>query len=117
VLPGKHIVGKQTLGENIGDNGGINIAYRALQNSMKQNPLGIKDGFTPEQRFFLAYGRIWACNATPQIVDYLIKSDVHSPNVARVNGALPMVDAWYTAFNVKKGDKLFIPKNKRAHIW
>ena len=116
-LPGKHIVGKQTLGENIGDNGGLNVAFRALQNSMKQNPLGVKDGFTPEQRFFLAYGRVWASNITPQFIDYLVKSDVHSPNEARVNGALPMIDAWYTAFNIKKGAKLFIPKNKRVHIW
>ena len=117
VLPGVKVNGKQTLGENIGDNGGLNIAFRALQNSLKKNPLPVKDGFTPEQRFFLAWGRVWASNMTDEIVKYLLTVDVHSPNYARVNGALPMIDAWYTAFNVKKGNKMFVPKNKRAHIW
>ena len=116
-VPGKKINGKLTLGENIGDNGGLNIAYRALQNVMKQNPLGVKDGFTPEQRFFLAWARVWACNARPEYIQYIVTVDPHSPNEARVNGALPMVDEWYKAFGVKKGDKLFVPKNKRAHIW
>lgn len=117
VLPGVKVNGKQTLGENIGDNGGLNIAFRALQNSLKKNPLPVKDGFTPEQRFFLAWGRVWASNMTDELVKYLLTVDVHSPNYARVNGALPMIDAWYTAFNVKKGNKMFVPKNKRAHIW
>lgn len=116
-LPGVKINGQQTLGENIGDNGGLNIAFRAFQNAMKDQPLGVKDGFTPEQRFFLAWGRVWASNMSPEIVQYLITVDTHSPNIGRVNGALPQIDAWYKAFNVKKGDKLFIPKKKRAHIW
>ena len=116
-LPGKKINGKLTLGENIGDNGGLNISFRALQNSMKEHPLEVKDGFTPEQRFFLNWARVWASNASPQVLDYLVKSDPHSPNEARVNAALSHIDAWYKAFNVKKGDKLFLPKNKRAHIW
>ena len=116
-VPGKKINGKQTLGENIGDNGGINIAFRALQNSMKQKPLGVIDGFTPEQRFFLSWARVWASNMRPEYVEYLITVDTHSPNEARVNAALPHIDAWYDAFKVKKGDKLFIPKKKRAHIW
>ena len=117
ILPGVKVNGKQTLGENIGDNGGLNIALQALQNQMKKAPLGDKDGFTPEQRFFLNWARVWASNASPQIIDYLVKSDVHSPNEARVNNALPHIDAWYKALGVKKGDKLFIPKNKRAHVW
>jgi len=117
VAPGKKVNGKQTLGENIGDNGGLNIAFHALRNSMKQRPLGVIDGFTPEQRFFLAWGRVWASNASPEIVDYLLKVDVHSPNKARVNASLPHIDAWYDAFKIKKGDKLYVPKSKRAHIW
>lgn len=117
VLPGVKINGEQTLGENIGDNGGLNIAFTALQNSMKQHPLTTIDGFTPEQRFFLAWGRVWASNMTPEVIRYLITADVHSPNMARVNAALPQIDAWYKAFGVKKGDKLFLPKDKRAHIW
>ena len=117
VLPGIKVNGKQTLGENIGDNGGLNISFRALQNSMKEHPLAVKDGFTPEQRFFLAWGRVWASNMTDEVVKYLLTVDVHSPNYARVNAALPMIDAWYKDFNVKKGDKMFVPKNKRAHVW
>ena len=117
VLPGIKVNGKQTLGENIGDNGGLNISFRALQNSMKEHPLAVKDGFTPEQRFFLAWGRVWASNMTDEVVKYLLTVDVHSPNYARVKAALPMIDAWYKAFNVKKGDKMFVPKNKRAHVW
>ena len=116
VLPGVKVNGKQTLGENIGDNGGLNIAFRALQNSLKTNPLPVKDGFTPEQRFFLAWGRVWASNMTDELVKYLLTVDVHSPNYARVNGALPMIDAWYTAFRVKKGDKMFVPKYKSSEV-
>lgn len=116
-LAGKKVNGQLTLGENIGDNGGLNIAFRALQNVMKTEKLGVKDGFTPEQRFFLSWARVWAGNARPEYLQYLMTVDVHSPNEARVNGALPMVDAWYKAFGIKKGEKLFVPKNKRAHIW
>ncbi len=116
-VPGKFINGKQTLGENIGDNGGINIAFRALQNAMKKTPLGVIDGFTPEQRFFLSWARVWASNMRPEYVEYLITVDTHSPNKARVNAALPHIDAWYDAFNIKKGAKLFLAKKKRAHIW
>lgn len=117
VAPGKKVNGQMTLGENIGDNGGLNIAFQAMRNSMRRKPLGTIDGFTPEQRFFLAWGRVWASNASPEITDYLLKVDVHSPNKARVNAALPHIDAWYDAFKIKKGDKLFLPKARRAHIW
>ena len=116
-VPGKFINGKLTLGENIGDNGGLNIAFRAFQNAMKENPLQKADGFTPEQRFFLSWGRVWACNARPEYTEYIITVDPHSPNRARVNAALPHINAWYDAFGVKKGDKLFIPKKQRAQIW
>jgi putative endopeptidase len=117
VLPGVKVNGEQTLGENIGDNGGLNIAYRALQNAKKEKNIGTMDGFTPEQRFFLAWGRVWASNASPEYINYIVTADVHSPNMARVNGALPQIDAWYDAFNIRKGDKMYLPKNKRAHIW
>ena len=119
VLPGKKINGSLTLGENIGDNGGLNIAYRALQNYLAQNPdKAVKiDGFTPDQRFFLSWATVWAGNARPEFVDRQIKTDPHSPAVARVNNALPQIDAWYKAFGVKKGDKLYLDKKKRAQIW
>ena len=117
VIPGLKVNGEKTLGENIGDNGGLNVAYRALENSMKQNPLTDKDGFTPSQRFFLAWGRVWASNVAPPFVAYIVNSDVHSPNVSRVNAALPMIDAWYKAFDVKKGDKLYKKPEERVRIW
>ena len=117
VQPGKKINGKLTLGENIGDNGGLNIAFRAFSNLMKTKKLPVIDGFTPEQRFFLAWGRVWAANTSDEMTDYLLKVDPHSPNKARVNAALPHIDAWYDAFNVKKSDKMYVPKSKRAHIW
>ncbi len=116
-LPGKTINGKLTLGENIGDNGGLNIAFRAMQNALKEKPQPVIDGFTPEQRFFLSWANVWAGNARTEFIDRQLKSDPHSPAEFRVNAALPQIDAWYKAFGVKKGDKLFLGKNKRAHIW
>ena len=117
VVAGKFINGKLTLGENIGDNGGLNIAFRAFQNAMEKKPLGTLDGFTPEQRFFLSWARVWASNQRPEYQEMLITVDPHSPNFARVNAALPHIDAWYDAFKVKKGNKMFVSKKKRAHIW
>ena len=115
--PGLFVNGEKTLGENIGDNGGLQVAYRAFQNRMKQEPQEAKDGFTPAQRFYLAYARIWASNTTPEFLAYIVNSDVHSPNKFRVNAALPMIDSWYDAFNVQPTDKMFIPKEQRALVW
>ena len=114
MVNGKKINGKLTLGENIGDNGGLNIALRAMHNAKVD---GVIDGQTADQRFFLSWARIWAGNARPEYVEMLLTIDVHSPAEARINGALPHIDEWYTAFNIKKSDKLYIPKNKRARIW
>ena len=116
-LPGLFVNGEKTLGENIGDNGGIQVAYRAFENRMKQEPLGDVDGFTPAQRFYLAYARVWASNMTPEFLAYLVNSDVHSPDMFRVNAALPMIGSWYDAFNIQPTDKMFIPKEKRALVW
>ena len=116
-LPGLFVNGEKTLGENIGDNGGLQVAYRAFQNRMKQEPLSTIDGFTPAQRFYLAYARVWASNVTPEFLAYIVNSDVHSPNLSRVNAALPMIDSWYDAFNIQPTDKMFIPKEKRAMVW
>lgn len=113
VINGKKVNGKLTLGENIGDNGGLNIALRAMRNT---GNTAVIDGFTADQRFFLAWARVWASSSRPEYKEMLITVDPHSPDLARVNGALPMIDDWYTAFNIKKG-KLFVPKKKRAHIW
>lgn len=117
VLPGLHANGQLTLGENIADHGGLNIAYQALQNAMKENPLTTKDGFTPEQRFFLSYGLVWANNMREPMLRQLVKVDPHSPALWRVNGALPHIDAWYKAFNITKKDPLYISKKNRVDIW
>ena len=116
-LPGLKVNGEKTLGENVSDNGGLNIAYRAFLNRMKQEPLKTIDGFTPDQRFYLAYARVWASNSTPEYTAMIVNSDVHSPNRFRVMAALPMIDAWYKAFGIKAGDKMFLPKEKRALVW
>ena len=115
--PSLKVNGEKTLGENIGDNGGLQMAYRAFENRMKQEPQESKEGFTPAQRFFLAYARIWASNVTPEFLAYIVNSDVHSPNIFRVNAALPMIDSWYDAFHIQLADKMFIPKEKRALVW
>ena len=117
VLPGVFVNGQLTLGENIGDNGGINIAFRAFQNAMKKSPLGEKDGFTPEQRFFISFGFIWAANQRDEYVRNQVLNDPHSPAKCRVNGSLPHVDAWYEAFGIKEGDALYLAPENRAHIW
>jgi len=116
-VPGLKVNGQKTLGENVSDNGGLKIAYRAVENRMKQEPLGIVEGFTPAQRFYLAYARVWACNSTPEYTAMLVNSDVHSPARLRVMAALPMIDTWYEAFGIKSTDKMFIPSDKRALVW
>ena len=116
-LPGLKVNGQKTLGENVSDNGGLKIAYRAYKNRMASEPLGNADGFTPDQRFYLAYARVWACNSTPEYTAMLVNSDVHSPARLRVMAALPMIDTWYEAFGIKPTDKMFIPKEKRALVW
>ena len=113
VVNGKKVNGQLTLGENIGDNGGLHIALQALHNTGNNRVI---DGLTADQRFFLGWARVWASNNREQYMDMLLNQDVHSPNTVRVNGALPQIDEWYDAFGIKKG-KLFIPKKKRIRIW
>ena len=117
VLPGLNANGQLTLGENIADHGGLNIAFQALQNAMKTHPLPSKDGFTPEQRFFLSYGLIWANNIREEMLRKQVQTDPHSPARWRVNGALPHIEAWYKAFNISKKDPLYVPKKERVDVW
>ena len=117
VAPGVHANGKQTLGENIADYGGLQVSYQAFKKATAQNPLPVVDGLTPEQRFFLAYAGVWANNVRPEFVLYLTKMDVHSLGEWRVNGALPQIDAWYEAFNITENDPMFLPKAERVAIW
>ena len=117
VLPGLHCNGKFTLGENLADHGGLMVSFNAFKNATAKKPLKSKDGFTPAQRFFLAYAGVWGQNITEQEIRNRVKRDPHSLGEWRVNGALPHIDAWYEAFGVKKGDKLFIPESERLELW
>ena len=117
VLPDLNANGRLTLGENLADHGGLQVAYTAFVNAMKEQPLAPVDGFTPEQRFFLAYAGVWAGNITEEEIRNRTKTDPHSLGRWRVNGALPHIDAWYDAFNVKPGDKMYIPKEERLPLW
>lgn len=116
-LPGMRANGELTVGENIADHGGLKIAYQALQNAMKEQPLADKDGFTPEQRFYLSYATIWAQNTREELLRQYNKTDPHSPARQRVNCALPHIDTWYKAFGITRRDPLFVPKKERVDVW
>ena len=117
VLPGLHANGKFTLGENLADHGGLQVAYHALMNVMAKKHLKDKDGFTPSQRFFLAYAGVWGQNITEKEIRNRVKRDPHSLGEWRVNGALPHIDAFYKVWNVKPGDKLYLPESARLQLW
>ena len=117
VLPDLNGNGRLTLGENLADHGGLQVAFAAYKNATRRNPLPVIDGFTPDQRFFLAYAGVWAGNITEAEIRNRTKSDPHSLGRWRVNGALPHIDMWYEAFGVKEGDKMFIPKKERLDLW
>ena len=117
VLPDLNANGQLTLGENLADHGGLQVAYTAFKNATKDKPLADIDGFTPDQRFFLAYAGVWAGNITDEEIRNRTKSDPHSLGRWRVNGALPHIDAWYEAFNVQPDDKMYIPKEQRLPLW
>ena len=117
VLPGLHANGELTLGENLADHGGLNVAYLAFQNATKDAPLGVVDGFTPEQRFFLAYATLWAGNIRDEQIRVYTKSDPHSLGKWRVNGALPHIQAWYDAFHITPSDPLYVAPENRVNVW
>ena len=117
VLPDLNANGKLTLGENLADHGGLEVAFNAYKNATKDAPLKTIDGLTPDQRFFLAYAGVWAANITEEEIRQLTKMDPHSLGEWRVNGALPHINAWYEAFNVKSGDKMYLPENERLKLW
>lgn len=117
VLPDLNANGRLTLGENLADHGGLQVAFAAYKNATRGKQLPVADGLTADQRFFVAYAGVWAANITEKEIRSRTKSDPHSLGRWRVNGALPHVDAWYEAFNVKEGNKLFIPKSERLDLW
>lgn len=117
VLPDLNANGRFTLGENLADHGGLQVSFNAFKHATAEKPLKVKDGFTADQRFFIAYAGVWGQNITEQEIRNRVKRDPHSLGEWRVNGALPHVDAWYEAFGVKEGDKLFVPKADRLELW
>ena len=112
-----HVNGKLTLGENLADLGGLNIAYAAFKKTAQGKSNKKIDGFTPDQRFFLNWSQVWRNNILPEAAAGLILTDPHSPGTYRSNGPVSNMDAFYEAFGVKEGDKMFKPKEKRTHIW
>ena len=117
VLPDLNANGKLTLGENLADHGGLEVAFNAFEKTPEARKGKVIMGFTPEQRFFIAYAGVWANNITEAEIRSRVKSDPHSLGEWRVNGALPHIDAWYKAFGVKESDKLFIPESERLKLW
>jgi putative endopeptidase len=117
-LPGTHVDGKFTLGENIGDLGGVNAAYDGLQLYLKQNPNQKKiDGYTPEQRFFISWATVWRSKMRDEAIKNQVKTDPHSPGMYRAYVPLTNVDVFYKAFDIKPGDKLYVVPEKRVKIW
>ena len=117
VLPGLHANGQLTLGENIADHGGLQVSFQAFHHAMKDQPLGIVEGFTPEQRFYLAYANVWAGNIRDEQIRLLTQMDVHSLGRWRVNAALPHINGWNEAFGIQEGDPMYLAPEKRASIW
>lgn len=117
-LPGIFVDGKFTLGENIGDLGGVSAALDGLKIHLKEtgNP-GLIDGFTPEQRFFISWATIWRSKARDEAIKNLVKTDTHSPGQYRAYVPLQNVDAFYEAFNIKPGDGMYLSEDKRVRIW
>jgi putative endopeptidase len=117
-LPGTFVDGKFTLGENIGDLGGVNAAYDGLQLYLKENGNpGLIDGYTPEQRFFISWGTIWRSKMRDEAIKNQVKTDPHSPGMYRAYVPLLNVDEFYKAFNISETDKLFIKPEDRVRIW
>ncbi|GHT10732.1 peptidase M13 [Bacteroidia bacterium] len=118
VIDTVHANGQLTLGENIADQGGLQVSWQAYQNTLKGKEIPAPiDGFTGAQRFFLGYATVWAANIRDAEILRRTKMDVHSLGKWRVNGALPQIDTWYDAFNITPENTMYVPKEKRVAIW
>jgi putative endopeptidase len=116
-LPGIKVNGRLTLGENIGDVGGITVAHKAYQLALGDQKAPVIDGYTGDQRFFLGWAQVWRNISRDQALRNQVLTDPHSPAQYRVNGVVRNVDAWYNAFGVKEGDALYLSPEKRVKIW
>lgn len=116
-LPSQCVNGGLTMGENLGDLGGLSMAYTAYQLSLKGKPAPVIDGLTGDQRFYLSWAQVWRGKYRDEALLNLIKTNPHSPSMYRANGPLRNIDAWYKAFNVKPGDAMYLPPEQRVRIW
>ena len=116
-LPGLHVIGKNTLGENIADNAGIAIALKAYHISLNGKPAPLIDGLTGDQRFYLSFGQVWRSKQREGALRTQTMSNEHSPAEFRVIGPTRNQDEWYAAFGVKEGDKNYLPPAERVHLW
>lgn len=117
VAPGAKVNGRLTLGENIGDQGGVRLALDAYHASLRGRRPATLNGLSGDQRFFLAYAQIWRSKYRPQFEKLLLVSDVHAPSRWRVNGTLRNIDEWYAVFGIRTGDRLYLAPDERVHIW
>ena len=117
LFPGEYVNGKLTMGENIADLGGISIAFDAYHRSLGGKPAPVLDGFTGDQRFFLGFAQVWREVIRNETARRLLVTDVHAPQQVRVNGVVRNVDAWYEAFGVEPGDRLYVASESRVRIW
>ncbi|MCL2737362.1 MAG: M13 family metallopeptidase [Alphaproteobacteria bacterium] len=117
VMPGVFANGEFSLGEALADLGGVVLSYTAFRNATRDAPLPMRDGFTPEQRFFIAYATVWAANIRDEEILRRVKTTPHPLPRWRTNGILPHVDAWHDAFDVRPGDRLYLPHSSRVRIW
>lgn len=117
VLDSLHVNGKLTMGENIGDLGGLALAYTALMNSLKGKDTPLIDGFTPQQRFFLSWAQVWRRNNRPEQLRLQVKTDPHSPAEFRTNGPIVNMQEWYDAFGCGPEGTMYLAADKRAKIW
>ena len=116
-LPGLHVNGQLTLGENIGDLAGLGIAYRAYKVSLAGKPAPVIDGFSGEQRLFLGFAQIWRTKMRDEQMRVQVMTNPHSPGQYRANGPVSNIDAFYDAFSVKPGDKMYRAPDQRVRIW
>ncbi|HWF77260.1 MAG TPA: M13 family metallopeptidase [Caulobacteraceae bacterium] len=116
-IPGEHIKGDQTMGENIADLGGLLLANDAYHASLGGKPAPVLDGLTGDQRVFLGWAQVWRGATRPDALRRQLVSDFHSPETARVNGVVRNVDAWYSAWNIRPGDPLYLAPDQRVRIW
>jgi putative endopeptidase len=116
-LPGYHVNGKLTLGENIADNSGLAIAYKAYRSTLNGHEAPVIDGYTGDQRFFLSFAQTWASKIRARQQIMYLKSDPHSPDAARATLPLRNQDAFHAAFGTEPGDKMYLPPDQRVHIW